>query len=143
MPDTNVYIMLNAGTLKPEVAGLLRTALAYHCVVCLAELALGLANYHPAARDWNAVRDSYIELFASIPAQRLLAPDPEVWTSAGIVAGTLAGTQGFQPHQRKQCLNDAVIYLTAAKAGIPLLTANRVEFDLIEQLAPGGAVLYV
>jgi hypothetical protein len=30
---------------------------------------------------------------------------------------------------------DALIYLTAAKAGIPVLTANRDEFDLIQQIA--------
>lgn len=56
-------------------------------------------------------------------------------TTAGVIAGTLARTQGFQPHQRRQCLNDALIYLTAAKARILLLT--------VEQIAPGGAVLYV
>jgi len=32
-------------------------------------------------------------------------------------------------------VNDALL-LTAVRAGIPVLTANRDEFDLIQQLAP-------
>ena len=59
-----------------------------------------------------------------------------------MVAGTLARTQGFQPHQRKDCLNDALVVLTAAKAGIPVLTANRDDFDLIQQVAPEGRFIY-
>jgi len=118
-------------------------ALRFHCSVCLAELAVGVANYSPVADDWPKVRDRYADLFATVPSHRILVPDNEVWTSAGVVAGTLARTQGFQPHQRKQCLNDALIYLTAAKAGIPRLTASRLEFDLIEQIRPGGTVLHV
>jgi predicted nucleic acid-binding protein len=59
-----------------------------------------------------------------------------------VIAGTLARTQGFQSHQRKECLNDALIYLTAAKRGLPVLTANRSEFDMIQQIAPGGAFFW-
>ena len=53
-----------------------------------------------------------------------------------LIAGTLARTQNFQPHQRKECMNDALIYLSATKLGLPVVTANRVEFDLIQQIAP-------
>jgi predicted nucleic acid-binding protein len=54
----------------------------------------------------------------------------------------LARTQGYQRHQRKERLNDALIYLTATKAGLPVLTSNRDEFDLIEQLAPQGRFIH-
>ncbi|MEL6062021.1 MULTISPECIES: hypothetical protein [unclassified Methylobacterium] len=38
---------------------------------------------------------------------------------------------------------DALIFLTATRAGLPVLTANRDDFDLIQQLAPEGRfVLY-
>ncbi len=88
------------------------------------------------------MRDHYAELFESIPSTRLLNPDAQVWTDAGVVAGVLARTQGFQRHQRKECLNDALIYLTAAKVGLPVLTADRDEFDLIQQLAPEGQFIH-
>lgn len=136
MPDTNVYINDAAGRLPAEVAALLDRALLFHCSVCIAELATGIANGDSAHPRWRAARDHYAELVANIPPSRLLTPDAETWADAGVVAGTLARTQAFQPHQRKECLNDALILLTAAKAGLPVLTANRDEFDLVQQIAP-------
>ena len=35
-------------------------------------------------------------------------------------------------------LNDALIFLTAAKAGLPVLTSNRRDFDLLQQIIPTG-----
>jgi hypothetical protein len=84
------------------------------------------------------LRDHYVELFDNIPSTRLLIPDAQVWSGAGVLAGALARTQGFQRYQRKECLNDALIYLTAAKAGLPVLTSDRNQFDLIQHFAPEG-----
>jgi predicted nucleic acid-binding protein len=142
VPDTNVYIMAAAGTLPAEAQALVEHALLFHCSVCLGELATGIANADPSLAGWRAIRDHYTELFDSIPSTRLLNPDAQTWTEAGIVAGALARTQGFQRHQRKECLNDALIYLTAAKAGVPVLTADRDGFDLIQQLAPEGRFIH-
>jgi hypothetical protein len=33
-------------------------------------------------------------------------------------------------------------FLTAAKVGLPVLTTNRDEFDLIQQLAPDGRFIH-
>ncbi len=140
--DTNVYIGRAAGRLAPEVRDAIDRALLFHCSVALAELACGVANADPSRPGWPVMQDHYADLFASIPDSRLVIPDAQVWTEAGIIAGTLARTQRFQPHQRKECLNDALIFLTAAKAGIPVLTANRDEFDLIQQLAPEGQFIH-
>ena len=136
--DTNVYIDGAAGRLAAPVRDAIDRALLFHCSVVLGELAVGVANADPSRPRWPALRDHYSELFAAIPASRLLTPDAQVWVDAGVIAGTLARTQGFQPHQRKECLNDALIFLVAAKAGIPVLTANRDEFDLIQQVASEG-----
>jgi predicted nucleic acid-binding protein len=142
VPDTNVYIGAAAGTLPALVQDLVERALLFHCSVCLGELATGIANANPSLPSWSALRDHYLELFDSIPSARLLNPDAQVWTDAGVVAGVLARTQGFQRHQRKECLNDALIYLTAAKAGLPVLTADNHQFDLIQQLAPEGQFIH-
>jgi predicted nucleic acid-binding protein len=142
LPDTNVYIAGVAGKLPPQVQSLLDRALVFHCSVCLSELATGVANANPLTAGWPHIRDHYAEVFDSIPSTRLLNPDAQIWTEAGVVAGTLARVQGFQAHQRKECLNDALIYLTAVKAGLPVLTANRDEFDLIQQLVPEGQFIY-
>ncbi len=140
--DTNVYINDAAANLPADVEALLDRTLLFHCSVCIAELATGVANRNPAHPRWAATRDHYGALIATIPLSRLLTPDPDVWADAGVIAGTLARTQGFQPHQRKECLNDALIFLTAAKAGIAVLTANRDEFDLIQQIAPEGRFVH-
>ena len=140
--DTSVYINRAAGRLPAPVRDVVDQALLFHCSVALAELAVGVANADPSRSGWPALRDHYSELFAAIPASRLVTPDAQVWADAGVIAGTLARTQGFQPYQRKECLNDALIFLTAAKAGIPVLTSNRDEFDLIQQLAPEGQFMH-
>jgi len=36
----------------------------------------------------------------------------------------------------------ALIYLSAPKAGLPVLTANRDEFDIIQQIAPEGRFIH-
>ncbi len=88
------------------------------------------------------VRRQYGILLGARPDTRLLVPDAETCHLAGMIAGTLTRTQGFRPPQRKECLNDVLIYLTAAKRGLPVATATRTEFDLIQQIAPGGTFLH-
>lgn len=140
--DTNVYVMAAAGTLPPAAAALTDRALLFHCSVCLAELATGVANADPTSPNWNAIRDHYATIIDAVPETRLIVPDSQTWLDAGLVAGTLARTQDFQAHQRKECLNDALIFLSAARAGLPMLTANRDEFDLIQQLSPEGSFIH-
>ena len=143
-PDTNVCIFDAAGRLPPDAAALLDRARLFHCSVCLGELATGVANADPARPGWRASRDHYAALFASVPVTRLLVPDAQVWVEAGLIAGTLARTQRFAKAQLNACLNDALIYLTAANSGLPVLTADRADFALIRQIAPegdGGVVL--
>lgn len=140
--DTNVYIQSAAGTLPAAAAKLVDNGLLFHCSVCVAELATGIANSDPFHPRWQRIRDHYSALITSFPATRMLTPDAQIWAEAGMIAGTLARTQNFQPYQRKECLNDALIFLTAARAGLPVLTSNRSEFDLIQQLAPRGRFIH-
>jgi predicted nucleic acid-binding protein len=140
--DTNVYIQSAAGTLPAAAAALVDRGLLFHCSVCVSELTAGVANADPSRMAWAAIRDYYGALIGTFAPTRLLTPDPQIWAEAGLIAGTLARTQNFQRHQRKECLNDALIFLTAARAGLPVLTANRDEFDLIQQLAPQGRFVH-
>ena len=142
MPDTNVYIGNAAGTLPTTVTDILDHGLQFHSVVCLNEIATGLAAYHPEAAGYARTRAYYERLFEAIPDSRILAPDDDIWLEAGIVAGTFARLHGLQPHQRQTCLNDALIHLTAAKLGMPVLTANKTDFDLIQQATGRGQFIY-
>lgn len=142
VPDTNVYIDDAGGNLPRAVEALLDRALLFHCSVCLAELAVGVANADPGHKGSAATRDHYSGLIASIPSTRLLTPDAATWAEVGLLAGTLARIIGLQRHRRKEALNDALILLTAARAGLAVLTANRDEFDLLQQLAPEGRFVH-
>jgi len=140
--DTNVYIHLAAGSLPLDAQTLVEHGVAYHSSVCIGELAAGIANADPSLPSWRFLRDFYQAQITSFPVSRILTPDAAIWAEASLIAGTLARCQNWQRHQRKEALNDALIFLTAAKAGIPVLTADREDFDLIEQVAPGGRFIY-
>jgi predicted nucleic acid-binding protein len=142
VPDTTVYIHQASGRLPSGARRLIERGLAFHCTVCLSELTVGLGHRNPEVAGYKDAREHFIELFESIPTSRVLQPDPTTFVDAGLIAGVLARVQTFQAAQRKQCLNDALIYLTAARAGYPVLTENRAEFDLIQQLAPKGAFIF-
>ncbi len=136
--DTGIYIAEAAGTLAPAQRERLARVERHHCTVCLGEITVGLANRDVAATGWPAERRYWEGLFAKLPRTRTYAPDPETWAAAGLLAGTLTRVQGFQAYQRKDALNDALIYLTALKQGVPVLTENRRDFDWLHQPVPGG-----
>lgn len=138
MLDTNIYIFAAAGRLSTQIKATLESVLQHHCTVCLGEIAVGLANRDVTSATWRGEREYWEGLFARLPKSRTYTPDAEIWSAAGILAGTLARVQRFQPHQRKDALNDALIYLTALKRGVPVLTDNAKDFDMLQQLVPEG-----
>ena len=141
VPDTTVYIDMAAGRMPPSAFNLIRSATQLHSAVCLSEIAQGLALHDPKAARYRAVRRHYVELAKRIPPNRVVTPDDEVWMRAGVVTGMLARSQAYQAHQRKELLADALLYLSASKAGLPVLTRNAADFDLLNQLYPAGRVI--
>lgn len=136
--DTGIYIREAAGRLSPEQRDKLARVERHHCTVCLGEIAVGLANRDVRAATWPDERKFWEDVFAKLPKVRTYAPDAETWAAAGILAGTLTRLQGFQAYQREDALNDALIYLTALKRGVAVLTENRRDFDWLKQLVPSG-----
>jgi len=141
VPDTTVYVDIAAGRLPSAALALIREATQLHSVVCLSELAQGLSISDPKGARYRAMRAYYVELVRRIPANRVSTPDDEVWMRAGMLTGLLARTQSYQAHQRKELLADALIYLSAAKAGVPILTRNAGDFDLLNQMHPAGRII--
>lgn len=142
MADSTVYIDEAWGLLPEPVEALLGRAFLFHSAVCLGEIAAGLGRLDPSRQETRAIAAHYEELVEKIPETRVVAPDAQVWAEAGLVAGTLARLQGFQPHQQTECLNDALVLLSAAKIGCAVLTANRRDFDLLQQLCPEGRFVW-
>lgn len=141
MPDTCVYIDAAADRLPVEAKALLETAAHHHSSVSLGEIAVGLGNMPPHAPGYRASRAYYTALMRAIPSHRVLVPDENDWLEAGILAGVVARVQTLAASQRKEVLNDALIYVSAAKAGLAVLTAD-LGFDLLQQLHPAGSVVF-
>ena len=141
--DTTVYIDALQGRLPDSAEIVLRSASLWHCSVTEAELAAlaGLLDpKHPGTASVIAQVAASIELR---PAHRILTPDRATWRNAGILAGMLARLQRYSKNERRKSLNDALIFLTAAKNGCVVLTRNISDFDLLMQLdARGQAIFY-
>jgi predicted nucleic acid-binding protein len=141
--DTTVYIDALQNRLPNEVEIALRAANLWHSTVTEAELAAlaGLLDpSHPETQHVIAQIAASVELR---PTHRILAPDRDAWREAGILAGLLARLQQYSKNDRRKALNDALIFLTAAKNGCVVLTRDLSDFDLLMQLdRKGQAVFY-
>jgi len=128
--------------LPEEVETLLDAESPWHVTVTEAELSALSGMLNPRRGDTARI---VAELDASIerrPMHRILNPDRQVWREAGILAGLLARLQGYGKDQRRQAVNDALIFLTAAKFGCVVLTRNIADFDLLMQLDGRGKTLF-
>ena len=144
--DSTVYIDTLQGKAPAAIDDLLRYRSVFHSAVCLAELthAFGrLDPQDPRTRKALAAIAGVIE--DDIPRHRLFEPDTRIWGEAGMLAGKvlrLAQLPTGQGLERK-LLNDSLIYLQAKRIGAAVLTRNRRDFDLLNQLVPtGAAILY-
>jgi predicted nucleic acid-binding protein len=140
--DTTVYIDALQGRLPGDVEVLLRAGSLWHCTITEAELAAIFGLLDPAHPD---TQSAVLKVAGSIeqrPAHRTLSPDAEIWREAGMLAGLLARLQGFGKGEQRKVLNDALIFLTAAKYGCTALTRNFSDFDLLMQVEGRGAAVF-
>jgi predicted nucleic acid-binding protein len=144
--DSTVYIDALQGKTPAEVDDLLRYRGAFHSSVCLAELTHAFGRLDPKdPRTRNALASIAGVIEHDIPRHRLFEPDTQTWGEAGMLAGKvlrLARLPTGQGLERK-LLNGSLVYLQARRIGAAVLTRNRRDFDLLNQLAPtGAAILY-
>jgi predicted nucleic acid-binding protein len=140
--DTTVYIDTVQGVQPEEIDLALRSGNLWHSTVTEAELASLSGLLDPKRADTQNVVAQLSSLIEMRPAHRILNPDREIWREAGILAGLLARLQGYGKSDRRRALNDALIFLTAAKHGCAVLTRNLSDFDLLLQLDPRGSALF-
>lgn len=140
--DTTVYIDALQGRLPEEVEIALKAGSLWHATVTEAELAAISGLLHPSHPDTKAAVAKVMASIEQRPPHRILNPDGEVWREAGILTGLLARLQGFAKEEQRKILNDALIFLTAAKSGCTVLTRNFSDFDLLMQLDARGAVAF-
>jgi predicted nucleic acid-binding protein len=140
--DTSVYIDILQGRFPRDAEAMLRAADAWHSTVTDAELAAPIGSLKP---DHPETAKAVQQLRAAVerrPTHRTIAPDREVWLEAGVLTGVVARLQGYGVAERRRVLNDALLFATARKHGLTVLTRNTTDFDLLQQLIPSCGVLF-
>lgn len=140
--DTTVYIDALQGSLSEEVEIALRAGSLWHCTVTEAELSSLSGLLDPTRSETKAVVAQIAASIERRPEHRILNPDREAWREAGILAGLLARLQRYGRGEQRKALNDALIFLTAAKHGCAVLTRNVSDFDLLTQLDVRGRAIF-
>lgn len=140
--DTCVYIDVLQGRTSPAVDAMLRLRTLNHLSVCVAELThcFGrLDSRHPGSTEvWDQVEQTV----SAIPPHRLQTARADVVIEAGILAGLVFRLGGLQPGQEVAALNDAILFLHARVNGQVVLTRNERDFDIMDQILPGGQILF-
>lgn len=141
--DTTVYIDELQGRFPRQAEVALRASELWHSTVTEAELAAIAGLLDPTHQDTPQVIKQVALSIEKRPSYRILNPDEEIWREAGILAGLLARLQHYGKSEQRRVLNDALIFLSAAKFGCVVLTRNVADFDFLMQIAPfGKAVFY-
>lgn len=140
--DTTVYIDVLQGRFPAAGEIAIRAADAWHSTVTEAELVATCGLLNPDHAGTAEVTKQIAELIERRPAHRTVAPDREMWLVAGVLSGVLARLQGYGRVERRRVLNDALIFATARKHGMTVLTRNTDDFDFLQQLEPSGRVVF-
>lgn len=140
--DTTVYIDQLQGRMPPALDAMLVAAPLYHCAVTEAEVLAVRGHLDPGHPGTATAAAKLIESVTRRPPHRCLSPDRDIWRRAGVIAGRLGRLQGYGREGRGRLLNDALIFLTAAKAGCCVLTRNIADFDLLMQVELTGHALF-
>jgi len=69
-------------------------------------------------------------------AGRILVPNLSDWTNTGIMLSRLARKYGYEQIGRARLTNDALVAVSAARAGIVVLTINQRDFARLAEFCP-------
>ena len=140
--DTTVYVDVLQDRFPKTGEAAIRAADAWHSTVTEAELIAPCGFLSPDHPETAQAVKRITGVIQQRPAHRTIAPDREIWLVAGVLSGLLARLQGYGRAERLRLLNDALIFATARKHGMAVLTRNTDDFDLLQQLDPAGQVLF-
>ncbi|HUK40103.1 MAG TPA: type II toxin-antitoxin system VapC family toxin [Candidatus Acidoferrales bacterium] len=126
--DTSVYLpFLRQNGEIQDLTFLHRPTLLYLSSVVFAELFAG-------ARDRSTVRllERFYRTFDR--ANRVIAPDQQVWLEAAHVLHRFGIRHGFEAIGLARFSHDILIALTARKIGAIVFTRNRTDFERIQEV---------
>ena len=119
--DTSIYVYaLRRGEASPAVARFVAENDMWLSAVVLEELYAGARE-----RDRHVVEliERHFE-----KESRILLPELDDWIQAGKVLSRLAGKYDYETIGRSRLTNDALMAMSAARAGVTVVTANVRDF---------------
>jgi hypothetical protein len=140
--DTTVYIdgVKRVG-LPPGIEALLANHIVCHSPLCVGELAFGFGRLDPAHPETARNRAAITAMLQRLSGERMVDPSPAGWAKAGVLAGSLARTQGFALDRRRALFIDAALFVTAQETGLTLVSGNLSDMDLLLQVGGSASVL--
>ena len=122
--DTSVYIAdWERGAYENPLSQVRRSFLIGHSVVVLSELRRGART-----REAQILVEGLWKL-ASPP----WVPTGEDWWAAGRIIQKIGDAHGWKTSKRRDFQNDTLIALTAKRHGATVVTADRLDFDLLSR----------
>jgi predicted nucleic acid-binding protein len=119
--DTSIYVSaLRRGDAGPAVARFVAECDMWLSAVVLEELYAG-------AREGDRHVVEQIE-HQFDKESRILLPELDDWIQAGKVLSRLAATYDYETIGRNRLTNDALMAMSAARAGVTIVTANVRDF---------------
>src|SRR5947209_7956663 len=134
--DTTVYIDILQNRFSINADLVFRAADGWHTPPTEAELVASCGLLDPAHPNTRDIVKQVINVIERRPLHRTIVPDREAWMEAALLSGILARLQGYSRPDRYRTLVDALLFATAKKHGLTVLTRNRIDFDFLQQLAP-------
>lgn len=140
--DTTVYIDVLQGRFPRSSELVLRAADAWHSPITAAELAAPCGWLDPLHPGTSSAVKQILAVLEARPKHRTIFPDEEIWFEAGVLSGILSRLQQYSAADRRRTLNDALLFSTARKHGLAVLTRNLKDFDFLQQIEPSCEVVF-
>ena len=120
--DTSVYVNHWEGVLDDQILAWVRaTFLVRQSSVVLSELRRG-------ARTSKARR--LVEELRRL-TKRQWTPVTEDWWKAGVIIQKIGDAENWDRRKRQEFQNDTLLALSARRYGATIITANRIDFELL------------
>lgn len=140
--DTTTYIDQLQDRFPSYGYAELRLAEVWHSTVTEAELLAPCGLLDPRHPGTAFVVAQIISSIERRRPERTIVPDRGIWIEAAVLSSTLARLQDYGKEQRWRTFLDALLFATARKSGLTLITRNVKDFDLLQQLEPSGRVMF-
>jgi hypothetical protein len=140
--DTCVYIDQMQDRSPQVLDDLITHRQVNHSTVAIQELMHTIGVLDPSDTRTAAVVSEIGKQIKAMPAHRTFAPDVDVLGRGALLSGILCRIQGYGKDNKLRALQDCVLFLQAQKLGLAVLTANIADYDILQQLIPGGRALF-